>query len=268
MKRTHMRILYITYSILGFLLIFSSCSYKQNKAVISKQTQTPDSVLVKNAVANITNYRIQPQDILQIRNLQNSKTLVDLEPPLLGSTAAPSAATTQPETFQVEDDGTIALTGLGHVQVAGLTRLEAAKYIEALYKKEVIKKAIIDVKIVNLKVTILGEVKVPGNHPLTKDRNTLIELIGDAGGFTEVADQKDIRIFRGEQADTAAIKVDLNNLNTLAGQRTVLQNNDVIFVAKSQRTLQKENLQNIITTAQPFLILLSTILVVLSITKN
>lgn len=268
MKRTHMRIFYITYSILGFLLVFSSCTYKQNKAILASNKPTPDSVLVKAAIANISNYRIQPQDILQIRNLQNSKSIVDIDPPLTGSATATAAATPEPENFQVEDDGTIALTGLGHVQVAGLTRIEAAKHIEALYKKEVVKNAIIDVKLVNLKVIILGEVKVPGNYPLLKDRNTLIEMIGTAGGFTDVANQQDVKIYRGDQTDTTAAKITLNNLNSLAQQRTLLQNNDVVIVAKSQKTLQKENLQNIVTTAQPFLILLSTILVVLSITKN
>lgn len=269
MKRTHMRILYATYSILGLLLILASCTYKHTQAVSSKKmpvaAPTADSVLIRNAITNISNYRIQPQDLLQIRNMQNSKALVDLTPALSSSPANAGAATiTQPETFLVEDDGTVALTGLGHVKVAGLTRAEAGKYIEELYKKEILTNPIIDVKIVNLKVTVLGEVKTPGNYPLPKDRNTLIEMIGNAGGFTEVADQKDVKIIR----DTIVTKIDLNNLNSIAGQRTILQNDDVIVIGKNQKTLQKENLQNIITTAQPFLILLSTILVVLSITKN
>ena len=267
MKRTHMRILYTTYSILGLLLILASCTYKHTQAVTSKKTPAAapvtDSVLIQNAITNISNYRIQPQDILQIRNMQNSKSIADLTP-ATSSSPNNAAATTQSETFQVEDDGTVALTALGHVKVAGLTRAEAAKHIENLYKETLLTNPIIDVKIVNLKVIILGEVKTPGNYPLLKDRSTLIEMIGNAGGFTEVADQKDVKIIR----DTIVTKIDLNNFNSIAGQRTILQNNDVIVIAKNQKTLQKENLQNIITTAQPFLILLSTILVVLSITKN
>lgn len=271
MKRTHIRILYTTYSILGLLLILASCTYKQTKAITSKNksvnASVPDSVLIKNAITNISNYRIQPQDVLQIRNLQNSKSIADLNP-VTSSSPSNAAAVTQPETFLVEDDGTVALTGLGHVQVAGLTRMEAMKYIEKLYKDALLKNPIIDIKIVNLKVTILGEVKVPGNYPLVKDRSTLIEMIGNAGGFTDVADQKDIKIYRGAQQDTSVAKIELNNLASIAAQRTIIQNNDVIVIGKNQKTLQKENLQNIITTAQPFLILLSTILVVLSITKN
>jgi len=269
MKRTHMRILYTTYCILGLLLILASCTYKHTQAVTSKKTPVAapiaDSILIQNAITNISNYRIQSQDLLQIRNMQNSKSIADLTPLTSASQAGAATTTnTQAETFLVEDDGTVALTGLGHIKVAGLTRAEAGKYIEDLYKKELLTNPIIDVKIVNLKVTILGEVKTPGNYPLVKDRNTLIEMIANAGGFTEVADQKDIKIIR----DTTVAKIDLNNLNSIAGQRTVIQNNDVIIIAKNQKTLQKENLQNIITTAQPFLILLSTILVVLSITKN
>src|ERR1700710_2254620 len=133
-----MRLLFFSYLlILGLSFIFSSCSYKQNQLLFEQKNLIQDSTLQKN-IAKVTNYRIKPQDILQIRNLQNNKSIIDLTP-VTSTTSFQGNTTKQEETYQVEDDGTVALTGLGHVQIAGLTRLEAMKRIEELYHKNFLK---------------------------------------------------------------------------------------------------------------------------------
>ncbi|WPU92061.1 polysaccharide biosynthesis/export family protein [Mucilaginibacter sabulilitoris] len=90
----------------------------------------------KTPLNNFT-YRIKPQDILQIRNLQSVKYIVDEAPPAGNITTGGNATTGQ--TYQVEDDSTVALPVIGHVKVVGLTRAEAAKQIEALYRKSLLK---------------------------------------------------------------------------------------------------------------------------------
>lgn len=263
-----MRFLYTSYLILGALLFFSSCSYKPSQVLFEKKRPIPDSVFAKRANTNISNYRIQPQDILQIRNLQNSKAIVDLTPTTSSSNTSGASVTTQPETFLVEDDGTVALTGLGRVPVAGLTRLEAMNKIESLYKDTVLLNPIIEIKIINLKVTLLGEVKAPNNYPLTKDRTTLVELIGAAGGLTEKADEKNIQIIRGDKKDPTVIKIDLSNLATVSDPRAVLQNDDIIIVGPNDKTVRAEQLQNFTTVIQPLLIVLSALIVITSLIKR
>jgi polysaccharide export outer membrane protein len=145
----------------------SSCSYKQNQILFEKRASVVDTVLQKTAIVS---YRIQPQDILQVRNLQNLKYIVDEVPSATGIANGLTAA--QGQTFQVEEDGTVALPAIGHVQVAGLTRTQATKLIEDLYRKNLLKDPIIELKVVNLKVTLLGEVKSPGNFPIVKDNTT------------------------------------------------------------------------------------------------
>jgi len=263
-----MRFLYTTYLILGLFFILSSCSYKQNQILFEQKGSIPDSVLAKVNSTNISNYRIQPQDILQIRNLQNSKTIIDLTPNTSAAATAVSAANNLPETFQVEDDGTVALTGLGRVQVAGLTRLEAMKHIEDLYKESFLKAPIIELKITNLKVTVLGELKVPGNYPLTKDRTSLVEMIGAAGGLTDKANESDVKIIRGSQQNPTVIQIDLRNLTAITDPRTMLQNDDVIYVAQNKRAVRSDQLQNFSTSIQPVLVILSAALIILSITRK
>ena len=251
----------------GLLLavfVCSSCSTRQQQLLFKERTTNPDTAKISpaNSGNGTSDYRIRSQDILQIRNLQNIKYIVDEAPATTTSSNSNSSITTQGQTYQVEDDGTVALPVIGRVPVVGLTRAEAAKHIEDLYRKDVLKDPIIDLKIINLKVTMLGEIRVQGNFPLVKDKTNLIEMIGEAGGLTERANEKNIKIIRGDPKNPQITEVDLSKTGALADPRIILQNNDIIYIAQNKRAVKNDNLQNINTTLQPALIILNTALII------
>jgi polysaccharide export outer membrane protein len=248
-------------------LVFSSCSYKPQQVLFQQQQATgPDTARQKEASGRGTSdYRIRSQDILQIRNLQNAKYIVD-ELPTSGTSGSAVGSSGgfsgEGQSYQVQDDGTVALPIIGRVAVAGLTRQEAQKKIEAIYSKDVLVNPIIDLKITNLKVTILGEIRTQGNYPLVKDRTNLVELIGQAGGFTEKADEKTVKIVRGDPAHPQVTVADLSQVGTLADPRIILQNNDIIYVAQNKRAIKNDQLQGVTTALQPALIILNTVLII------
>lgn len=250
--------------IFGITSLFTSCATKQQQLLFQQQTSIPDSAQISqtNTGAGTSDYRIRSQDVLQIRNLQSTKYIVDEAPATTAINAGNNIGTSTGQTYQVEDDGTVALPVIGHVQIAGLTRAEAQKQIEELYRKSLLKDPIIELKIVNLKVTMLGEVKAQGNFPLIKDRTTLIEVIGEAGGLTDRANEKNIKIIRGDPKKPQVTEVDLSNVKTLSDPRIILQNNDIIYIAQNKRAVKNDQLQNISTTIQPALIILNTALII------
>jgi len=247
-------------------LLLSSCSYKQNQLLFERKNIIADSVYQKIR-ANVSNYRLRPQDILQIRNMQESKSLVDLA---AGSGVANSQATAtqQGETYEVDEDGTIPLTGLGRIKVAGLTRIEARKFIEDLYNKKYLKEALFDVKLLNLKVTVLGEVRSPGNYALTKDNTKLIDILGEAGGLTEKANEQNIQIIRGEEQTPDITAVNLRETTTLHDSRTILANNDVIYVAQNNSAIRAQKVQNFSVIAQPVLLMINTALIIFTLARQ
>lgn len=260
-----MRRLSYTYLILAIGFIFQSCSNKQYQALFEQKNAISDT-LARGKTQEIPFYRIKPQDILQIRNLQNSKNIVDVNP--AGSGGAQISVSGQADNFQVENDGTVALTGLGNVHVAGLTRLEAQKLIEGLYRKTFLKSPIIELKIVNLKVTVLGEIKGQGDFPLIKDKTTLVELIGQAGGLTEKADETNIKIIRGSERNPQVTVIDLSNIHSINDPRAVLQNGDIIYVAKNTRATRSEKIQNFSLIFQPVILLFNTVLIIVSLIRH
>jgi polysaccharide export outer membrane protein len=242
------------------IITCTSCSLKQQQVLFKQQAPVSDSTQINQASSGkgTTDYRIQSQDILQIRNLQSTKYIVDVAPTGVGSGNGAS----QGQAFQVEDDGTVTLPVLGRVPIAGFTRAEAAKQIEDLYRKNLLKDPIIELKIINLKVTMLGEIRTQGNFPLVKDKTTLIEMIGEAGGLTERANEKNIKIIRGDPKNPQITQVDLSNIKTLADPRIILQNNDIIYIAQNKRAVKNDQLQNFSSTISPILIVFNTALII------
>lgn len=254
------------------LLIISSCSYKQNQLLFQEKSAI-DSARQKNAVTLAT-YKIEPQDILQVRNLQNINYITGDAGG--GSSSSPAAATAGSNasgygsgpTYQVEEDGTVALPVIGRVQVVGLTRMEATKMIEDLYRKTLLRDPIIEVKIVNLKVTLLGEVKSQGNYPLVKDKTTLVEMIGAAGGLTEKANESNVQIIRGDQDHPQVTVINLRNLDAVNDPSTILRNGDIIYVAKNRRAVRSDELTTFSSILQPALIVLNTALVIYTLARK
>jgi polysaccharide export outer membrane protein len=258
-----MRHLIYTYLILGLLFIGTSCSNKQYQTLFQQKNSITDSLSQKNvATATINEYRIKSQDILQVRNLQNIKYIVD-DAPVTTTTTGGTAS--QGQTFQVEEDGNVALPVIGRIQVAGLTRSEAQKLVEENYRKKLLVNPIIELKITNLKVTILGEIKAQGNYPLIKDKTTLIELIGEAGGLTERANEKNVKIIRGGEIKPVVTEVDLGNIQSISDSNTLLQSGDIIYIAQNKRAARNDNLQSFSILAQPALLLFNTILIVFTL---
>lgn len=267
-----MRYLNFTYILLGILLLCASCSTKQYQSLFEYRNSIPDSIFKKNAFT-VDHYKIKPQDILQIRNLQNIKYIVG-ETPLLydapgtGSTSSFGTGLSVGQTYQVEDDGTVALPVIGRLEVVGLTRVEAQKLIESTYRKNLLKEPIIELKIVNLKVTVLGEIKTQGSFILTKDKTTLVELIGEAGGLTDKANEKNIKIIRGGESNPQVTQVNLDNIGSINDPNAILQSGDVIYIAQNKRAIRNDNLQNFSSIVQPVILLLNTILVVFALLRR
>jgi len=254
------------YLIIGIFFLLTSCSSKQYQYLFEQKNNITDTASKGSNVATGP-YRIKAQDILQIRNLQNIKYIVD-ETPSANSGGSGGGGSNSGQTFQVDDDGTVALPAIGHVKVAGLTRPEAAKQIEELYRKNLLKDPIIELKIVNLKVTILGEIKGQGNYTLTKDRTTLVEMIGEAGGLTDKANEANVKIIRSDQKNPQVTEINLRDIQSINDPRAILQSGDVIYIAQNKRAVRNDKLQNLSVVTQPVLLLLNTALIIFTLSHR
>ncbi len=263
----YMRPIVFPLLLLSIVLLCSSCFRKQYQTLFQQKAALADTSM-KKSTDTTAEYRIQAQDVLQIRNLQNSKNIIDLNPTTGTVSNSPESMISQGETYMVENDGTVALTGLDRIKVAGLTRIEAQKYIESLYRQKFLKNPIIELKITTLKVTMLGEIRAQGNFPLIKDKTTLVEMIGQAGGLTQNANETNIKIIRGTQNKPKVTEIDLSNINSITDPNAILQNGDIIYIAQNKRAIRDNELQNFSTIFQPLILLFNTALIIFTLSHK
>jgi len=237
-----------------------SCGIQQEDALFRTST---DSQLISTANnKDVERYQIQSGDLLQIRNLQNPKYIIDAP----GAAITTAALSLEELNYRVEGDGNVTLPILGSTAVKGLTRAQAEKKIQELYSKE-IKAPIIELKIINLKVTLLGEVTKQGNYPLLTEHTTLIEALGAAGGLTKDANSKNLRIMRENQGKQHLIEVDLSNIRSASTSRMLLQNNDVIYVSSNKQAERRKKTSSLSSLLQPILLIMNTALIIYTISK-
>jgi polysaccharide export outer membrane protein len=133
----------------------------------------------------------------------------------------------------VRPDGRITLPLLGEMQAAGLTperlKLEIQKAATKLFEDPTV--SVIVRTINSRKVFITGSVATPGSHTLTRELRVM-QLIAMAGGLTEFADKKNIRIVRMEGGNQKTFKLNYNDVaqGKHLEQNIVLAPGDTVIV--------------------------------------
>jgi len=114
---------------------------------------------------------------------------------------------------KVTQSGSIRHPLLGVVQVEGLTTSEAEKKITGLLAKDYLVNPRVSITVDTYRtrrVTLLGEVKQPGIFEIPEQESmTLLQVVGRAGGFTNIAATDRVAIIRTENGKEQVIRVNV-----------------------------------------------------------
>jgi protein involved in polysaccharide export with SLBB domain len=178
---------------------------------------TPADAVVPDQEGPRANYVLAANDLIGIRVFQED----DLE-----------------TRVRISKDGTITFPLIGAIRVGGKTPQEAARTIRDLLAKGYLINPQVTVSVLEYtkyRLTVLGQVQKPGSYDFPdRERLSLLEAIGMAGGYTRIADPGKIvvkRISNGKEsvyrvnAKKMASRVDASAFEVLPG--------DVITVGES-----------------------------------
>lgn len=275
---THIKNIYKSYApiyvvaFLSIIILCGSCGARKEKSLFNADTDivtdTIKQVYVVNDQGIDSYYKIKVNDLLAIRNVQNKEWGANSSTMLASSSSSgTTGGINSVLSFEVEPDGKVNLPAIGRVEVAGLSRREAKAKIEEIYKAKLLPDPIIELNIVNLKVTLLGEFGRQGNFLLERDNTTLIDIIGVAGGITKNADPKTCKIIRGDRSKPEIIYVNLNDINSLASKKLVLQNDDIIVLQTTKGVAASDKLQGINNILQPLLVVVNLAVLIFTISR-
>ncbi|MDI6049229.1 polysaccharide biosynthesis/export family protein [Flavobacterium sp. XS2P24] len=214
---------------LFFILLFFSCASRTD--VVYYQDIDGSTSQEKS---NSYEIKIQPDDLLMI--------IVSAEDPEIAmpfnlmSIVTPNStkldAATGQQTMQlylVDASGSIEFPILGKLKVSGLTRSEVLK----MFKDKIsvyIKNPIINLRVMNFKVSVQGEVTLPGTYNVNSERITLIEALTMAKDLTIYGKRNNILVIREIDGVKSYNRVDITKSDFINSPFYYLAQNDVIYV--------------------------------------
>jgi polysaccharide export outer membrane protein len=114
---------------------------------------------------------------------------------------------------------------------------------------------------------MLGAFKTEGNFVLENQKTDLIDMIGKAGGISDDANVKKIRIIRGNRENPELIVADLSNVNTLSNPKLVLQDGDIVIAESGKFSIFSKNITPITSIASIGVLILNTYIIIKNINK-
>jgi polysaccharide biosynthesis/export protein len=175
----------------------------------------PATIGVPPSPSSTSTYRIGPKDLLRVEVFQVAE---------LSSQE------------RVSDDGDIVMPLIGAVRVAGLTPKEAEDHVARLLEADYLQNPQVNIfveEFASQKVTVSGSVEKPGVFPL-QGRTTLTQAVALAGGLTDLADNEQVILFRGQGTPTAqAYVIDVDQIDEGALEDPLIIGDDRVFVPKS-----------------------------------
>jgi polysaccharide export outer membrane protein len=93
-------------------------------------------------------------------------------------------------------------------------------------------------------------------------------MIGEAGGLTSRANEKNVKIIRGEQNNLQVTQIDLSDIKSISDPRSILQSGDIIYIAENKHAVYTDKNQNFVTTIQPGLLILSTAILIFTLIRR
>jgi polysaccharide export outer membrane protein len=224
-----------TISIFLVLFLFSCASRKD---IVYYQGIDGSGASEKSASYEI---KIQPDDLLMI--------IVSAEDPEIAmpfnlksvSMVSPSKQdlVRSQETMQLyltDSAGFIEFPILGKLKVSGLTRSEVLQLLQqkiGVY----IKTPIINLRVMNFKVSVQGEVNLPGTYPVASDRITLIEALTMAKDLTIYGKRNNILVIREIDGVKSYNRVDITKAEFINSPFYYLAQNDVVYVEPNKNKI-------------------------------
>ena len=143
--------------------------------------------------------------------------------------------------MQVSSEGEITLNIIGKVKVDGKKVAEAEQELVGIIGKDYLVNPIVVIELVKKTgdeekrtLAILGQVQKPGSYEIPPDQKlTLLKLVSMAGGFTEIANVKKIKVIRKDKEKTKVLRANAESIISGSDPDIELEQGDVVHVAES-----------------------------------
>lgn len=206
------------------IIILSSCvSQKRMIYLQNKQESISKTEFINERKED---YKVQPGD-----NLYINITSIDEKTTAIfnKSSGTISGIGAYLNSYTIGGDGTIDFPLTGKIYIHNLTIEEVKAEIQKVMN-EYLKETIIIVKLLNFNITMLGEVRMPGQYKVYQDEINLFEALAMAGDLADFANRNNLQLIRQTKKGAIIHTLDLTDQNILESDFYYLMPNDIIYV--------------------------------------
>ncbi len=215
-------------AIIMLMLVAASCTPHKKLVYLQHQAEVSDTLMFSRP-----DYFIKPGDILHIRVLtldeESDMLFNNEESRRMGSgSGARNNISVFLHGYTVGEGGMVNMPVLGDVNVAGRTIAQATKEIEEKVEEYLIGATVV-IKLVNFSITVLGEVRRPGNYYIYDNQFSIMDAIGLAGDMTDYGNRQ-VNIVRQTEQGATFATLDVTDSKAVVSEFYYLQPNDIVYV--------------------------------------
>lgn len=141
-------------------------------------------------------------------------------------------------TVTIGSDGKVSLGFPGEVELAGLTRMEAAAAIRETLLRY-LRDPVVAVTLVEHRFSVLGAVRRPGQFPMSGDQIPILDALAQAGGPEDRANLRRVRLVRQTREGPHKVLLDLQSAirEPASSALPLMQPGDVLYVDRRKPAL-------------------------------
>jgi polysaccharide export outer membrane protein len=218
-----------------FLFILTSCV--SNKDIAYFQNDEIDQSKVNNVYRTI----FKPDDLLQITISSDDILAVkpfNLPSVTFGSSSGEVMGQPKQQYYLIDSKGEIDFPIFGKLKIAGLSREDVIGLLKNKLYPDYVKDPMITIRISNFKITVMGDVRVPGTYSVENERISILDALGLAGDLNISGRRDNILVQREVDGKKVQYRVNLlsNKINT--SPVFYLQQNDIVYVEHNYARIQ------------------------------
>ncbi len=222
--------------------LFSSCI--PNSRIVYLQNKEGITRLENDSLISLTRieYRLQPNDILQINFYSRDLENVEQFYPIFVRNSFANAALTGGNNrsaresafltgYNIDKDGDVEINALGRIKAAGLTTNELEQEIEKeIREKKGVLDILVGVRLNGIPYTMFGEVSSQGPNIIQQYEANVLEAIANSGDLTINADRSHVLLMRQYPDGIRIHEIDVTGRKFIETEFFFLQPDDLIYV--------------------------------------
>ncbi|MDQ1857714.1 MULTISPECIES: polysaccharide biosynthesis/export family protein [unclassified Chryseobacterium] len=136
----------------------------------------------------------------------------------------------EPSQYLVNEEGYISFPVLGNVYTKGMTQVQLKQELESRLKRY-LTDPLVTITLKNFNVSVLGEVKEPGQKESVSQKINIFQALGLAGDMTDFGDRTHVKLIRSDDSGTDQIvNIDLTRSDIVSSPYYYMKQNDILYV--------------------------------------